>query len=125
MQHPNRQRVNATNVVNKAIVNAGRHLNLTQKELSQIVGSSPPQISRLFNAGTTCINQNTKEWECALLFLRLIRSLEAIVGEDPHQAHEWLYSYNHHLAAIPIEMIKNIQGLNEVVIYLDAMRGQS
>lgn len=123
--HPSRQRVDATNVVNKAIVNAGRHLNLTQKELSQIVGSSPPQISRLFNTGTACINQNTKEWECALLFLRLIRSLEAIVGEDPNQAHEWLYSYNHHLAATPIEMIKNIQGLNEVVIYLDAMRGQS
>ena len=117
--------VDATNVLNKAIVNATLHLNLTQKDLSQIVGSSPPQISRLFNNATSCINPNTKEWECALLFLRLIRSLEAIVGEDPSQAQEWLNNYNHHLAGIPIEMIKNIQGLNEVVIYLDAMRGQN
>lgn len=120
----NPKRADATQVVNKATLKAAQYLQLTQKELSQIVGVSTPQVSRLFNSGTQCINQNTKEWECALLFLRLIRSLEAIVGEDPHQAREWLYSYNHHLAEKPIEMIKNIPGLNEVVSYLDAMRGQ-
>ncbi len=122
---PKQKSVDATNVVNKAIVNVALHLNITQKELSQIVGSSTPQLSRLFKSGTTCINFNTKEWECALLFLRLIRSLEAIVGEDPRQAQEWLYNYNHHLAGIPMELIKKIQGLNDVVVYLDAMRGMS
>lgn len=111
------------NVVNKAILKTAHHLGFTQKELSQIIGSSPPQINRLFKANIPCINPQTKEWECALLFLRLIRSLEAIVGEDPQQAREWLYHHNHHLADKPIEMIKHIQGLNEVVIYLDAMRG--
>ena len=121
--YPSKKCADATIVVNKAVMNAVVHLSLTQKELSQIVGSSTPQISRLFKTGAPCINQHTKEWECALLFLRLIRSLEAIVGEDPSQAHEWLYSYNHHLADKPIEMIKSIQGLNEVVHYLDAMRG--
>jgi len=120
----NPKRADATQVVNKATLKAAQYLQLTQKELSQIVGVSTPQISRLFNNGAQCINQNTKEWECALLFLRLIRSLEAIIGEDPHQAREWLYSYNQHLAEKPIEMIKSIPGLNEVVLYLDAMRGQ-
>lgn len=116
--------VDATVVLNKAILNAALYLNLPQKDLSIIIGPSTPQISRLFNKGTPCINQNTKEWECALLFMRLMRSLEAILGEDPNQAHEWLYHYNHHLAGIPIELIKNIQGLHEVVMYLDGMRGQ-
>ena len=120
---PIKNSVNATNVVNKAIVKAALHINLSQKDLSQIVGSSTPQISRLFNKTTACINPNTKEWECALLFLRMMRSLEAIVGEDPNQSQEWLKNYNHHLSGVPIEMIKTIPGLNEVVIYLDAMRG--
>ena len=117
--------VEATDVLNKAILNAALHLDLTQKELSQIVGPSTPQISRLFRSGSPCLNQNTKEWECALLFLRLVRSLEAIVGEDSEQSREWLYNHNHHLAAKPIEIIKNITGLNEVVASLDAMRGHS
>ncbi len=121
---PNK-RADATNVVNKAIVKATLHLNLSQKDLSQIIGSSPPQLSRLFKTGTNCINANTKEWECALLFLRMIRSLEGNIGEDPNQAQEWLTHYNHHLSAKPIDMIKTISGLNEVVIYLDAMRGQN
>jgi hypothetical protein len=53
----------------------------------------------------------------------MLRSLEAIIGDDPAQTREWLDNYNHHLGGKPIEMIKNIQGLNEVVNYLDAMRG--
>lgn len=120
----NQNRVNATQVLNKALLNTALYLKLSQKELSQIIGSSPSQINRLFKREAPCIHQNTKEWECALLFLRLIRSLEAILGEDPHQAQEWLYHYNHHLAEKPIEMIKTVSGLNEVVNYLDAMRGQ-
>ncbi len=32
--------VDATKVLNKAIIRAAHHLNLTQKELSQIIGSS-------------------------------------------------------------------------------------
>lgn len=121
---PNHKCVDATYVLNKAILNTAVYLELTQKELSQIVGSSTPQINRLFKNGVPCINQNTKEWECALLFLRLIRSLEALIGEDASQAREWLYSYNHHLAEKPIDLIKSVSGLSEVVVYLDAMRGQ-
>lgn len=120
-----RKSVDATNVVNKAIVRATQHLNLSQKDLSQIIGSSTPQLSRLFKTGTNCIHSNTKEWDCALLFLRMIRSLEGNIGEDPIQLQEWLNHYNHHLSAKPVDMIKTISGLNEVVIYLDAMRGEN
>lgn len=122
---PEKKHVDATEVLNKAVKNAAVHLGLTQTELSKVVGASTSQISRLFTQNSSCINENTKEWECSLLFLRTVRSLESIVGEDPAQAHEWLYNYNYHLAGNPIDMIKNIQGLNEVTQYLDAMRGQS
>ncbi|HET9843192.1 MAG TPA: MbcA/ParS/Xre antitoxin family protein [Gammaproteobacteria bacterium] len=115
--------VDANFVLNKALVKASQYIGLTQREVSAIVGSSPAQISRLFKYATPCIHKDTKEGECALLFLRLIRSLEALVGEDPKEAHTWLYSYNHHLRGIPIDLIKTIVGLHEVVLYLDAMRG--
>jgi len=121
---PNTKHVDATDVLNKAIKNATNHLNISQSELSKIIGTSTPQLSRLFNQDKSCIKKDTKEWECALLFLRAFRSLEAILGEDPNQVHEWLYSYNHHLSGKPIDMLKNIQGLNEVTQYLDAMRGR-
>lgn len=120
----NAKNVDATKVLNQAILKVAIYVSLSQKELSQIVGCSHSQINRLFTQDINCIHQNTKEWECALLLLRIIRSLEAILGEDPKQLREWLYSYNHHLSGIPIEMIKSLSQLNEVVNYLDAMRGQ-
>lgn len=120
---PQKKSVDATQVLNKAILNAALYLKLPQNELSKITGISPSQISRLFNQGTPCITQNTKEWECALLFLRALRSLESMVGEDQYQVQQWLQSYNHHLRGIPLEKMKTISGLNEVTLYLDAMRG--
>lgn len=121
---PDSNSVNATNVLNKAVKNAALYLSLSQSELHKIVGSSTPQLSRLFNSNTPCIKENTKEWECAVLFIRVFRSLEAIIGEDPKQLHEWLYSYNHYFGEAPIEKLKNVQGLTEVVQYLDAIRGR-
>jgi hypothetical protein len=100
-----------SHVLNKSVHKAACYLALTEEELSQIVG-------------LPCIHQNTKEWECALLFLRLVRSLEMIIGDDPQQLREWLYHHNHHLGNKPIEMIKSFSGLNDVVIYLYIMRGQ-
>lgn len=120
---PDQNNVDTREVLNKAVKNAHLYLNLSQSDLSKITGVSTPQISRLINSGTSCINEGTKEWECALLFIRSIRGLEAIIGEDPSQVHEWFHHYNHHLGDTPIEMLKNIQGLNEVVQYLDSMRG--
>ncbi|MGD9592053.1 MAG: antitoxin Xre/MbcA/ParS toxin-binding domain-containing protein [Candidatus Berkiella sp.] len=120
----NEKSVTATKVLNKAVKNAALYLNLTQVELSKIVGSSTPQLSRLFNNDTICIKENSKEWECAVLFIRVFRSLESIIGEDPKQLKEWLYSFNHYFGEAPIEKLKTIQGLTEVVQYLDAMRGR-
>lgn len=124
MQLNNNKSVDATYVLNKAIKNAALYLNLPQIELSKIIGSSTPQLSRLFNKDISCIKENTKEWECAVLFIRVFRSLSAIIGENPKQLNEWLYSYNHYFGETPIEKLKTIQGLTEVVQYLDAMRGQ-
>lgn len=109
-------------VLSKAVVKVAINLDLSQKELSEILGPSKSEISRLYNQ-TTFINPNTKEGECALLLIRLYRSLDALLGEDERQCQEWYKNYNHHLGGKPIELSKKIEGLVEVTIYLDAMRG--
>ena len=85
-----------------------------------MLGVSPPTVSRLY-AGQYQLNQNRKEWDFALLFVRVFRSLDSIVGDEP-TARQWLQSENRGLNAKPIELIRNTEGLVRVVQYLDASR---
>ena len=64
----------------------------------------------------------TKEWEFGLLFVRLFRSLDSIVGEES-TARNWLTSDNRGLNGRPLDLISNTEGLVRVVHYLDASRG--
>ena len=66
--------------------------------------------------------QNRKEWDFALLYVRVFRSLDSIVG-DESTARKWLTSENLGLNAKPIDLIRNTEGLVRVVQYLDASRG--
>ena len=59
-----------------------------------------------------------------LLFLRLYRSLDALVGGDDDKARRWLNSENTHLGGVPADRIRAVEGLVDVVQYLDAMRGR-
>jgi len=111
-------------VVGKALIRAAQLLGLSQRELGAVVGMSASSVSRLF-AGKLRIDPDSKEGELALLFLRLFRSLDALVGGSAEAARAWLRSENHHLGGIPAERIRTIQGLVDVVAYLDAMRGKA
>ena len=70
------------------------------------------------------IDPASKEGELALLFLRLYRSLDALVGGDDGRARAWLTAQNDHLGGVPAERLTSVQGLVDVVQYLDAMRGR-
>ena len=112
----------AEEVLSKAIVRVAQNLGLSQKELSEIVGSSKSEVSRLFNS-KTYILPNTKEGECALMLIRVYRSLNALLGEDERQCQEWFKNYNSHFEDAPKSLAKKAIGLVEIVTYLDAMRG--
>lgn len=109
-------------VLSKALINVALNLGLSQRELSEIVGVSKSEMSRLFN-GKIYLSPVTKEGECALMLVRIYRSLNALLGEDERQCQEWFQSYNMHLQNKPKELCKRIAGLTEIVVYLDAMRG--
>jgi len=87
-------------VLSKAVVRAAGFLGLTQRQLAGILGVSEPTASRLA-AGTYAFSRaRAKEWELALLFVRLFRSLDAIWGRE-ETARKWLRSPNTALQAAP------------------------
>ncbi|MGH7553191.1 MAG: MbcA/ParS/Xre antitoxin family protein [Longimicrobiales bacterium] len=109
-------------VLARATLAAARSLRLRNRDLAAILGSSEASVSRL-SAGRE-LNPAGKEGELALLFLRLFRSLDALVGGDEEKARLWLHAYNDHVGGVPADRIRRVEGLVDVVQYLDAMRGR-
>ena len=66
---------------------------------------------------------HAKEWELALLLVRLFRSLDALWGHE-EAARTWLTTDNLALSARPVDLIPSVEGLVRVVNYLDNARGR-
>jgi hypothetical protein len=116
-----RARPDAADVLTKALLRAADRLALRQRDLAAILGSSEASVSRLNQERR--VDPASKEGELALLFLRAFRSLDALVGGDVTAAREWMHAENAHVGGIPAERIRTVEGLVDVVRYLDAMRG--
>ena len=109
-------------VLAKAVLSAATRLGVTQRGLASILGASEASISRLLRGRS--LDPATKEGELALLFLRMYRSLDALVGGDDARARAWLQAEHIHLGGTPASRVKTVEGLVDVVQYLDAMRGR-
>lgn len=109
------------NVLSKATVRAAEHLDLTNRELAEIVGLSQATVSRLRNGGYK-LEEGTKAFECAQIFARLFRGLDALTGSDDTASRYWLRNENTALQGKPIELIRTIRGLIDVVNYVDSRR---
>lgn len=110
-------------VVSKALFRAAESLGLSSADLAEIIGTSESTLSRIRNGKRDPIPLGSKEGELALLFLRVFRSLDALVGGDEAHAKAWLHANNHHVGGVPLRRMKKIEGLVDVAEYLDAMRG--
>ena len=99
-------------------------LGLRQSEVAEVLGSSGASISRTF-AGQRPVAPESAEGRHALLFLRVFRSLDTLVGGDAEKARLWLSAENRHLGGHPpLALIRTTPGLVRVADYLDAMRGK-
>jgi hypothetical protein len=112
----------ASAVLAKATLRAAGLLELKDRDLAAILGPSAASISRIRQAGRG-IDPKRKEGELALLFVRLYRSLDALLG-DTESCRKWLHAENIHLGGVPAQMIRSAEGLVHVIRYLDAMRGK-
>jgi hypothetical protein len=111
-------------VLTKATLRAAENLAVKSNELSAILGVSEASVSRIKNGNRPIGDGPGKEHELALLFLRLYRGLDSIVGGNTDLCRAWFRANNVHLGAAPADLVKTVQGLTHVVEYLDAMRGK-
>jgi uncharacterized protein (DUF2384 family) len=108
-------------VLTKATLRAAEKLNLKNKTLARIIGVSEATVSRM-KQGDYPLDPGQKPFELALLFVRLYRSLDAVVGGDDKVAAAWLKNANTALDDTPLALIQTVPGLTNVIQYLDARR---
>ncbi len=108
-------------VLTKATLRAAGQLGLTNKALATVIGVSEATVSRM-RSGDYMLQPGQKPFELAVLFVRLYRSLDAIVGGDDAVAGSWLKNRNTALDVEPLTLIQTVPGLMNVIQYLDARR---
>lgn len=118
-----KQESSKTQVVAKALINLKEELCLSSESVGQIIGAD---ASTVFRIGKNMDMKENKVFEGALLLIRAYRSLFALVGGDKTAMIHWLTTANKDFdEKRPIDYMKSLVGLVEVVQYLDAMRGHA
>jgi transcriptional regulator with XRE-family HTH domain len=108
-------------VMAKAASRAADLLDISGKDLAAIIGVSEASLSRM-KRGEATFRLSGKPYELAMLFVRLYRSLDAIMGGDDEASRRWVRSDNSALGGPPLSRIRSIDGLTHVLAYLDARR---
>jgi hypothetical protein len=112
----------AGRVLTQAALRAAGRLGLAQKDLAGVLGVSASTVSRFAQRP---LEPRSKEGELAVLFVRLYRSLDAMVGGQDEAARGWMHAENTHLGGVPARLVESVTGLVHVLEYLDAMRGKN
>lgn len=109
-------------VLAKAVLNAADQLGLKQAELAAVLGVHRTAISRLKQSPS--LDPASKQGELALLVIRIARALFALTGGDPAWIRHFMHSPNKITGGIPAQQMQSIQGLIQVVQFVDAIRGK-
>ena len=107
-------------VLTRAALAAADRLGLSGRQLAAVLGLSEATVSRLRRGAV--LEEGSTAWQLAALLVRAFRSLDAITGGDEAASRAWLKAENTARAARPIDRMVTVQGLVDVVAYLDARR---
>ncbi|MEW9808069.1 antitoxin Xre/MbcA/ParS toxin-binding domain-containing protein [Mesorhizobium marinum] len=108
-------------VLTEAVLRAADRLGVSARALSAVLGVSEATVSRMRRKDFS-LERGSKPFELGVLFVRLFRSLDAIVGGDEAVARAWIKNPNSALESRPLEKIMTITGLIDVIAYLDSRR---
>jgi transcriptional regulator with XRE-family HTH domain len=108
-------------ILRKATTRAAAALKLKNQELAKLLGVSASTITRVMEGRPI----EGKAEELAILFVRMFRSLDAVLGGDADACQKWLHAENTHLGDRPVQRIQSVEGLVHVTQYLDGMRGKA
>lgn len=112
---------NECRVLTEAVSRIATHWKLTNDQLGAILGLSPATASRL-RSGSFRLEPASKAFELGQYLARLFRSLDAMMGSDDIGSMAWLRTPNIDLGGRPIDLIRTIRGLSDVIDYLDDFR---
>lgn len=108
----------------KAALRAADILGVPQRVLADIIGVSAATISRAAGAGAP-LDPDGKPGELAKLWVRVFRSLDAIVGSNDAAARAWLTAPNDAFGGVkPLDRLRSAEGLIHVLHYLDSARAR-
>lgn len=110
-------------VLTKALKRAADRWGISNKRLGEVIGLSEATISRL-KSGHYTLEPDSKPWQLSVLLLRAYRGLEAHMGGHMANERAWLAANNDALGGVPIELMRNVEGLAGAVQYVDYMRGR-
>lgn len=109
-------------VLATALDNLKDILHIPLNDISEIIGVHRNTLRNALN--NRKIEAKSKEGECALLLIRVYRSLFALNGGNTDAMIHWLRTWNRHIQGVPLDTMKTVLGLSRVVNYLDAIRGK-
>ena len=111
-------------LVTGAILKAAELVGIRPAELSRMLGVSESKISRM-KSGSAALKPGAKEFELALLVLRVFRSAGALYGADFAYISDWLRAGHLDLKPTPLERMQTVSGVVDVANYLDYFRGRT
>ena len=118
------QRAAEAAVLTRAALRAAELLDVPQRTLAGIIGVSASTISRAASARAP-LDADSKAGELARLWVRVFRSLDAVVGSNDVAARAWLNGANAAFGGEkPIDRLRSAEGLIHVLHYLDTARGR-
>ncbi|AQT61251.1 XRE family transcriptional regulator [Cellvibrio sp. PSBB023] len=109
-------------VLAKAVLNAADQLGLKQAELAAVLGIHRTAVSRLKQ--NPALDPKSKQGELALLVIRIARALFALTGGDKDWIKHFMHNPNKVTGGIPAKQMESIQGLIQVMQFVDAIRGK-
>jgi uncharacterized protein (DUF2384 family) len=110
-------------VLARAALRAAGVLEVPQRTLAEIIGVSASTMSRAQRGAG--IDPDSKAGELAKLWVRVFRSLDAIVGSNDAAARTWMRSPNAAFGGrAPLDRMRSAEGLIDVLHYLDSARAR-
>ncbi len=109
-------------VLAKAVLNAAEQLGLKQADLAAVLGIHRTAVSRLKQ--NPALDPKSKQGELALLLIRIARALFALTGGDKDWIKHFMHNPNQVTGGVPAQQIESIQGLMQVLNFVDALRGK-
>src|SRR6516162_4843029 len=101
-------------MLTKAALRAAERLGVFNKILAIVVGLSEASVFRM-GSGAYTLSSGDNAFELAVMFVRLFRSLDALVPGDDAVAAAWMTNPNAALGGAPLDLVQTVPGLVHVL----------